>query len=104
MWVWWFVVTNAINSSDNITIDPGNYTTTDTGSILISTGGASDRWNGTIWEVSYTFNYGEEDCEAVEDIIGDFTDFIPWIGIILLVIAAAIILGIVIKSFAGGKV
>jgi len=40
---------------------------------------------------------------ATESIIDDFVDFIPWIGIILLVIAAAIVLGIVISSFAGKR-
>jgi len=40
---------------------------------------------------------------ATEDIVDDFVDFIPWIGIILLIVAAAIVLGIVINSFAGGR-
>jgi len=40
---------------------------------------------------------------ATEDIIDDFVDFVPWIGIILLVIAAAIVLGVVISSFAGKR-
>jgi len=40
---------------------------------------------------------------ATDDIIDDFVDFIPWMGIILLIVAAAIVLGIVINSFAGGK-
>jgi len=39
---------------------------------------------------------------ATQDIILDFVDFIPWIGIILLVVAAAIVLGVVVSSFAGG--
>ena len=39
---------------------------------------------------------------ATTDIIQDFVDFIPWIGIILLIVAAAIVIGIVIRSFAGG--
>jgi len=38
---------------------------------------------------------------ATEDIVDDFSDFVPWIGVILLVVAAAIVLGIVIRSFAG---
>jgi len=45
-------------------------------------------------------------ANATDSIITDFVDFVPWIGIILLVIAAAIVLGVVISSFAGrgGKV
>jgi len=38
---------------------------------------------------------------ATDDIISDFTDFVPWIGIILLVIAAAIVLGVLVRSFSG---
>ena len=40
---------------------------------------------------------------ATNDIIDDFVNFVPWIGIILLVVAAAIVLGVVISSFAGGR-
>jgi len=40
---------------------------------------------------------------ATKDIVEDFVDFIPWIGIILLIVAAAIVLGIVISSFATPK-
>ena len=39
---------------------------------------------------------------ATDDVIDDFADFIPWIGIILLVVAAAIVLGILVRSFSGG--
>ena len=40
---------------------------------------------------------------ATDDIIDDFVDFIPWIGIILLVVAAAIVLGVLIRSFSGTR-
>jgi len=40
---------------------------------------------------------------ATEAVVSDFADFIPWIGVILLIVAAAIVLGIVIRSFAGGR-
>jgi len=39
---------------------------------------------------------------ATEDISDDFVDFIPWIGVILLVVAAAIVIGVLMRSFAGG--
>jgi len=40
---------------------------------------------------------------ATKDIVNDFVEFVPWIGIILLVVAAAIVLGVVISSFAGKR-
>ncbi|MBA7493903.1 hypothetical protein ES702_04468 [subsurface metagenome] len=38
---------------------------------------------------------------ATEAISDDFVDFIPWIGVILLVVAAAIVLGVLMRSFGG---
>ena len=43
-------------------------------------------------------------ANATEDIVDDFTDFVPWVGIILLVIAAAIVLGVVISSFGKKRI
>jgi len=96
-----FAVSTAINSTDGIVINSGNYTTNaGTGRVSVTTAGGDSSFNNTDWNVTYTFKYGGEDCEAVEDIVESYTDFVPWIGIILLVIAAAIVLGIVIDSFA----
>ncbi len=41
-------------------------------------------------------------ANATEDIAEDFIDFIPWIGVILLVVAAAIVIGVLMRSFGGG--
>ena len=40
---------------------------------------------------------------ATNDLMVEIADFVPWIGIILLVIAAAIVLGILIRNLAGGQ-
>lgn len=94
-------VTGAWNQSDGTAIASGNYTVdADAGTIV----GTTACGNYSSVNISYTFNYGGADCEAMEDIVEDFTDFIPWIGIILLVIAAAIVLGIVITSFRKPRV
>ena len=50
-----------------------------------------------------TMTNGSQAQNATTTITTAFVDFIPWIGIILLIVAAAIVLGIVIKSFAGGR-
>ncbi len=65
----------------------------------------TDMESGGLWNISYSATFGGKSCEATEDIIGDFANFVPWIGIILLVVAAAIVLGILVRSFAtpGGE-
>jgi len=103
-----FAITEVWNITSKDLIGSGNYTIVSTsgGTWRLTDAGAVDPLNGSTMNVSYTFNYGGKDCEAIESIIDDFVDFIPWIGIILLVIAAAIVLGIVISSFAskGGRI
>lgn len=47
-----------------------------------------------------TIDNGSAASNVTSDVIDDFVDFVPWIGVILLVVAAAIVLGIVIRSFA----
>jgi len=94
-----FVVEAMVNDSMGVIITSGNYTANaDTGQII---GLGDPVMNGSSWNVTYTYSYGGEDCEAMQSITSDFVDFIPWIGIILLIVAAAIVLGIVIKSFSG---
>ncbi|HEA46673.1 MAG TPA: type II secretion system protein [Candidatus Pacearchaeota archaeon] len=40
---------------------------------------------------------------ATENIAQQISDFVPWIGIILLIIAAAIVIGILVNNLGGGK-
>ena len=40
---------------------------------------------------------------ATEEVSEAIADFVPWIGIILLIVAAAIVLGILIRNLAGGS-
>jgi len=100
-----FTIIRVTNASDGVLMDSGNYTIVSTteGTWKLTDEAMDGEDNYSSKNLTYTYVYGGADCEAVEDIIDDFTDFIPWIGIILLVIAAAIILGLVITSFAGRK-
>jgi Ca2+/Na+ antiporter len=41
-------------------------------------------------------------ANATDSIVQMFYDFTPWLGIILLVLAAGVVLFFVIRSFAGG--
>ena len=45
---------------------------------------------------------GSDAQNATSTLITQFVDFLPWLGIILLVLAAGVVLFFVIRSFAGG--
>ena len=40
-------------------------------------------------------------ANATNDMVNQFTEFVPWLGIILLVLAAGVVLFFVIRSFSG---
>ena len=93
-----FAITNIYNDTTAYVIDSGNYTLdSDTGVVTNSTG----TFAMGNWEISYTWDYGGASCVATRDVIDDIADFVPWIGVILLIVAAAIVLGILIRNLAG---
>jgi len=93
----------AIEVNNGTTIVAANYSLDkDTGRLINLTADVCN--SESLANITYSYDFGGADCEAVMNITDDFTDFIPWIGIILLVIAAAIVLGIVIRSFSEGKI
>ena len=95
-----FDIVTVSNATTGEALVAANYTVVSTtaGTWKLTTAGAVI-YNASVLNVTYTYNYGGDDCEAMSSITDDFVDFIPWVGIILLIIAAAIVLGIIIKSF-----
>jgi len=97
------VITSAWNvtvPASPVLLSSGNYSLTDVG---VLTNASATNYPDV--NVSYTYLYGGAPCEATVDIVDDFVDFIPWIGVILLVVAAAIVLGVLMRSFgSGGRV
>jgi len=90
-------VTNA--SSGNL-INSGNYTVN--GCSLVYTGAAlADGFNNSLWNVSgsYVWSADTEASDSVNETIDGVGSFAGWIAIIMVVIAAAIVLGIVLSSF-----
>jgi len=101
-----FNIIRVMNATTGEALTTQNYTivSTTAGTWRLTTAGAAPgAFNASVLNITYTYSYGGEDCDTMESMIDDFVDFIPWIGIILLIVAAAIVLGIVIKSFAGGR-
>lgn len=80
------------------TIPSSNYTTVPTG-VITWTAPTND--SGRLVNISSTYNYDVADKPetALTSFITGVGDFADWIAIIVVVIAAAIILGIVLSSF-----
>ena len=92
------VVTNATGGQ---VINAGNYTTlTDDGCTIKSTGST---YNNTNWNVSYTYTFGDSSWTAANKSIGGFDDFADFVPLIVLAMVAAIIVGIILTSFAMKK-
>ena len=87
-----------INASGGETVT--NYTTSQGGVI---TWGADlvNLANTTLWNATFTFNYDNTDSaeESLTTTLTGLGGLADWIAIIVVVIAAAIILGLVISSF-----
>ena len=84
--------------------DVTNYTSTSAGVITwgadVITASSADLIN-----VTYTYNYDATDSpeESITTTTTGLATFADWIAIIVVVIAAAIVLGVVLSSFGRGK-
>lgn len=87
----------AVNNGSN-TINSGNYTV-GTNSIVNTT----SSFLGT-WKVSYTYEWGGYACTASDNMTIQFATYPTLVGLIGTIILLAIVIGVLVASFAfGGK-
>ena len=91
-------VTNISTLSVPTNIPSANYTYNAATGVL--TNRTATQYNTV--NVSYSFTGGGQSCNALSTVNTQVFNFVPWIGIILLIFAAAIVLGILINSLGGG--
>jgi len=82
----------------NTSIASGNWTTNSEGGTI--TNATSLEYNDV--KCSYTYLYGTDASTAIDTSMNATAGFADWIAVIVVVIAAAIVLGIVLKSFGRG--
>ena len=101
-----FAVTQALNATTYTVIGAGNYSVeASTGKIINLTSEYVD----SAWNVTYTYYSGEDGdassdnyCDAFSNTITGTAGLASWIAVIVVVLAAAIVLGIVLGSFGRG--
>ena len=74
--------------------DDGTYTV---GTVLLSSG---TQWNNTAISCNYTYDAPTVAYNATGKGIGALFDFSTWFAIIVVILAAAIIVGLVVRSFS----
>lgn len=90
------------NATKEWNIEAANFTILDSGIFIVSNGTASNMaWNGTAVNVTYTYQKSGTAFRAVNSTMSAVGNFTDWLPIIVLVIVAALILGLIIRNFIG---
>lgn len=99
------VVTNITKTNDTrLTVLLGNYTVPNADLGLILNASTNSTLHPGTWNVSYTYLgpvAGSNSCSSIATSSTGIGTFASWIAVIVVVLAAAIVLGIVISSFGG---
>jgi hypothetical protein len=90
---------SAINGSDNTTILSGNWTITDG----VVTNATDVNYPDAKITYAYTYTANTASSNATDTMVTQFVEFLPWLGIILLVLAAGVVLFFIIRSFSGSN-
>jgi len=93
-----FVVSVATNVTSGATIPTSNYTVdADTG--FINTTASAGPYNGTDWNVSYTYDYAGYGCNVTSDLNEEIQDNVSIAGMVLTISLIGIVLSILIGLF-----
>jgi hypothetical protein len=95
-----FAITTVTNATSGAIIQSGNYTAHTNGKVANLTGYYPGTWNVTYSYVGAPTATGGA-CSALTTSATGIGTFAGWIAVIVVVLAAAIVLGIVINSFGG---
>ena len=99
-----FVMTIGIitNATDGVVISAGNFTATTSGTIIATDAGAESTFNGTDWNVSYTYSYSADTNTSVAagDLVTALSGGSAWITILIVVGFATIVLGMLTQGLS----
>ena len=101
-----FTVISAFNATNvsAILIPSSNYTVDAAAGKVSFTTGNSLSYNNTDWNITYTFQYGNESCGGVESTINVTSKIPTWLAIVVILLIVGILLAIVFRVLpsAGG--
>lgn len=92
------VISSVTNTTSGVAVTSGNWTV----SSGVFTNATAVVWPAVNITYTYTYTADTAASNATQTIVTQFVDFLPWLAIILLVVAAGVVLFFVIRSFSGG--
>lgn len=96
--------TRTTNASGGEIIAAGNYTLTETGSIIVSSD-VDAGYNDTLhdWNITYTANWGGQSCVASNAMITQFATYPVLVGLVGTIIFLGLVIGVLVASFVFGR-
>lgn len=92
---------SCINATGGAAVGSGNYTVDlDAGTITLTT---ASPWNNTAVNCTYTYLMDNQATTVTNTTIGKLAGVPTWIGIIIIVFFAAIVIGLIRSGVMGGK-
>ena len=89
-----------VTNESGTLISSGNYTSTSSGTVIATDAGATDLYNGTNWNVTYTYSFNAETAasNASGDLVTALAGGSAWITILVVVGFATIVLGMLTQG------
>lgn len=97
-----------VNGSNAVPISSGCFQWDDTGqyrgsTVLLVSPTTCGSWNGTSVNASYTYGASNAWQTATDLSVTSIDDFVPWFAVLVVVLMAAIIIGLVMRNLASGR-
>ena len=93
-------VSAVYNGTGGVLVPATNYTV-GTNSIVNKTGSAD--YGSTTWLVNYNYKWGGPACTATEGMTTNFSNYPTLIGLVGTIIFLALVIGVLVASFAFGR-
>jgi len=99
-----FTVLSVANATSGTVITTANYSADSATGVLVYTGEADnlEGFNNSNWNITYTYNWGGESCEAADEMVENFSDFPVLIGLVGTIIFLGLVIGILVAAFVFG--
>jgi adhesin HecA-like repeat protein len=93
-----FAVSTIHNASDGVVIAAGNYTVDSSAGTIVNA--TVTNWADV--NVTYTYQWGGQSCDAAEDMVTQFVTYPALVGLVGTIVFLGLVIGVLVTSFVFG--